>query len=121
MSDSTWFDMRAVSLKPALEIAFDNAPGKKAWGYKSTKDRLVFAWHENAGKEFVPFVTPIDAEQAYDVVRNWCKEVADYGVEPDIDGSNSRSWRIFCESWGHIDHNRYTFMAVEPYWSMHGK
>lgn len=125
-SDSTWFDMRATPLKPALEIAFNSAPGGKAWGYKSTKDRLVFAWHESANaqdkdKGFVPFVTPINAEEAEVIVKNWCKEVADYGTQPDHDGDNSRSWRIFCESWGHIDHNHYTFAAVEPYWAEYGK
>lgn len=120
-SDSTYFDMRATSLKPALQIAFETAPGGKAWGYKSTKDKLVFAWNKNAGDTFVPFVTPIGWEEAETIVKNWCKEVADYGTEPDHDGDNGRSWRIYCEAWGYIDHNHYTFMAVEPYWAEYGK
>lgn len=117
-SDTTQFDMRATPIEPTMQIAFS---GHKAWGYKSDKDRLVFAWHEKAGEDFVPFVTPIDAEQAVAIVKNWCAEVADYGVEPDNDGDSERSWRVFCEAWGFIDHNHYTFAAVEPYWAQYGK
>lgn len=121
MSDTTWFDLRATMLEPSLQIAFNTAPGNTAWGYKSTKDRLVFAWHESAGEGFVPFVTPIIWEEAVSIIKNWCKEVADYGRSPDTDGDSERSWRIFCEDWGFIDHNHYTFMAVEPYWAVYGK
>lgn len=121
MSDSTWFDMRATMLEPALQIAFNTSPSRKAWGYKSTPERLTFAWHESAGEGFVPFVTPIDYQAAVEIVKNWCKEVAQYGPQPDHDGDNSKSWRIFCEAWGFIDHNHYTFAAVEPYWAEYGK
>lgn len=121
MSDTTQFDMRDVPLKPALEIAFSSAPGGKAWGFKSTKDRLVFAWNSSAGDDFVPFVAPINAEQAIDIVRSWCSEVADYGTKPGWDGDSKESHRIFCEDWGHVDHNHYAFAAVEPYWAVYGK
>ena len=117
-SDTTMFDMRATALEPAMQIAFE---GHKAWGYKSTKDRLTFAWHENAGDGFSPFVTPIDATQAVQIVKNWCAEVADYGEEPDNDGSVRKSWRVFCETWGYVDGNFYAFAAVEPYWAEYGK
>lgn len=121
MSDSTYFDMRAVPLKPALDIAFWHAPSQKAWGYKSTPKKLTFAWHTSAGEGFAPFVTPINAEQAIEIVKSWSAEVADYGVQPDHDGENDKSWRIFCEGWGHVDHNHYAFAAVEPYWAQYGK
>lgn len=121
MSDSTKFDMRSVPLKPALEVAFSHAPGRKAWGFKSTNERLTFAWHKAAGKEFSPFVTPIDAEQAIAVVKGWIDEVARYTSQPDHDGDNEKSCRIFCEDWGLVDHNQYAFAAVEPYWAQYGK
>lgn len=123
-SDSTWFDMRDVPLKPALEIAFSTSPSNKAWGYKSTPERLTFAWNLQAqavDSEFVPFVTPIDAERALVVVSDWLREVAKFDGQPDHDGDNGRSCRIFCEAWGYIDHNHYTFAAVEPYWAQYGK
>jgi len=123
-SDSTWFDMRDVPLEPALDIAFSTAPGGKAWGYKSTPERLTFAWNIQASAsdpEFVPFVTPINSRQAVDIVNSWLDEVASFGSQPDHDGDNEKSFRIFCESWGHIGGNHYTFAAVEPYWAMYGK
>lgn len=120
-SDSTYFDMRSVPLRPALEIAFSNAPGGKAWGYKSTPDRLTFAWHESAGKDFVPFVTPVSESQAKQIVQDWINEVAEFSPQPDHDGDNEKSFRIFCEAWGHVDHNYYAFVAIEPYWAQYGK
>lgn len=123
-SDTTQFDLRACDLELSLQIAFGGH--KKAWGWKSTPERLTFAWHENAGEGFVPFVTPIGWEQAVEVVKGWCKEVANYGRTPDNDGDSSRSWRVYCDAWGFIkegehNYNHYTFAAVEPYWAEYGK
>lgn len=118
MSDTTQFDLKATKLKPSLEIAFAE---HKAWGYKSTPEKLTFAWHEAAGEGFVPFVTPVGADQAEDIVQNWCREVAAYDTEPDNDGHSSRSWRIYCDYWGFVDGNHYAFAAVEPYWAEYGK
>jgi hypothetical protein len=122
-SDTTQFDLKACDLELSLQIAFGGH--KKAWGWKSSPERLIFAWHENAGEGFVPFVTPIGWEQAVDVVKGWCKEVADYGSEPDNDGHVSRSWRVYCDYWGFVKENdisnHYAFAAVEPYWAEYGK
>lgn len=120
-ADNTRFDMTAVPLKPALEIAFASSPGGKASHYKIYDNKLVFAWHENAGKDFIPFVTPIDKDGAHDVVINWLKHSAEFDSQPDHDGDNGRSFRIYCEDWGHIDHNHYAFVAIEPVWAMYGK
>lgn len=116
-SDTTQFDLRACDLELSLQIAFKSH--SKAWGYKSTPERLVFCWIED--DNFTPFVTPIGWEQAVDVVKGWCKEVAFYGSKPDNDGDSSRSWRIYCEAWGHVDRNWKAFAAVEPYWAEYGK
>ncbi len=113
--------MTAVSLKPALEIAFESAPGRKATHYKVYDNKLVLAWSESAGEGFIPFLVPLTAETAVDMVKEWLKNDAEYGSEPDHDGSNSRSWRVYNETWGLIDHNHYAFVAIAPEWAMHGK
>lgn len=111
------FDLKACNLELSLQIAFSGH--KTAWGYKSDKDKLVFCW--TADDTFIPFVTPIGWEQAVDIVKGWCKDVADYGTEPDNDGHSSKSWRIYCDYWGHVDRNWKAFAAVEPYWAEFGK
>lgn len=120
-ADNTRFDMTAVSLKPALEIAFECAPGKKATHYRVYDNKLVLAWHENAGPEFIKFLVPLTAETAVDVVKTWLKDEAEYGRQPDHDGDNGRSWRIWNESWGKIDNNSYAFVAIAPAWAEYGK
>lgn len=120
-SDSTRFDMTDVPIKPALEIAFSNAPGSKATHYRVHENRLIFAWHESAGPEFTPFLIPLTAETAVDVVSAWIETGAVFGSQPDHDGDNEKSYRIYCEDWGHVDHNHYAFVAIEPRWAMYGK
>lgn len=122
MADNTYFDMTAVPLKYALEIAFANSPSRKAshWNHDRENNRIILAWSENAGKEFVPFLTPINAEQALAFFRDWLN-VLSYGSQPDHDGENERSFRIYCEDWGYVGHNHYAFAAIEPRWAMYGK
>lgn len=120
-ADNTRFDMTAVPIKPALEIAFACSPSGKATHYRVYDNKLVFAWHENAGKEFTKLLVPLTAETAVAVVKDWLAAEGQYGGQPDHDGDNGRSCRIYNESWGHIDHNQYTFVAIEPAWAMYGK
>ena len=121
-ADNTKFDLTAVPLKPALEIAFAGSPSGKAthWKHDKNKNRIILAWHENAGKDFVPFLAPVNAEDAFGLIKGWMDNLA-YGSEPDHDGSNGKSYRIYCEDWGHVDHNHYAFAAIEPRWAMYGK
>lgn len=120
MADNSTFDMTAVSLKPALEVAFSR---HQATHYKTTNNKLYFAWHASAGKDYIPFLVPLTSENAEQVVRQWLKDSAEYPNEPDIDGSCSRSWRIYNgPNWDHVDEeNFYVFAAIEPAWAMHGK
>lgn len=123
-SDTTQFDLRACDLELSMKIAFQGH--QTAWGYKATPERLIFAWHENAGEGFVPFLVPIPWARAVDIVKDWAREIADYGSTPDNDGIVSRSWRVYCDAWGFIKegehtYNHYAFAAVEPYWAEYGK
>lgn len=120
-ADNTHFDMTAVLIKPALEIAFACSPSGKATHYKVYDNKLVFAWHEKAGEGFIPFLIPLTAESAIPVVSEWLKNDAVYGEQPDHDGDNGRSFRIYNGSWGYIDNNHYTFVAIEPRWAEYGK
>lgn len=119
MADNTHFDMTAVPLGPALKIAFSNTPGLQATHYKVEDNRIVLAWHELAGKDFIPLLVPLTAETAVDVVEKWLSMLS-LGDKPDIDGECEISCRIYCEGWGHIDHNHYAFVAIEPRWALYG-
>ena len=63
---------------------------------------------------------PMTLEQAADFAVGWL-EHADYGREPDHGGDNGKGWRLYCEDWGHVDHDHYAFAAVQPVWAMYGK
>lgn len=120
MADNTHFDMTAVPLEPALKIAFSNTPRQVATHYKVENGRLILAWNERAGENFVPFLVPLTAETAVEVVETWLSMLT-LGDKPDIDGECEMSCRIYCEVWGHIDHNHYAFVAIEPRWAVYGK
>lgn len=127
-ADNTRFDLEATPFQESLTIAFSTSPGNKATHYKvDEKDyngyktpRLVLAWHEKAGEGFTAFLAPLTAETAGDHIKAWLKE-QNYGSQPDHDGDNGRSFRMYNEAWGYIDHNQYTFVAIEPRWAEYGK
>lgn len=120
MSDNFKLDITCGPLDASLSIAFGEAPGRKATHWRADKEpqRLVLAWHEAPG--FTPLPAALDAEGALVFVRAWLRE-ADYGSQPDHDGDNDKSWRVYNESWGHIDRCPYAFVAIEPRWAMYGK
>lgn len=118
-SDSFRFDLTDVPIKPAMQIAF---AGNKAthWKHDKENNRILLAWHESTGKDFVPFLTPVTAVHAEFLVNNWL-DVLDYGSQPDHDGDNDKSFRIYNESWGFVGNNHYVFAAIAPAWAMYGK
>lgn len=88
-------------------------------GYQADgRRRLVFYWTDSEKATALPF--PMTMEQAADFAIGWL-EHADYGDEPDHDGSNGKGWRIYNEDWGHVDGDWSAFVAIEPAWAMYGK
>ena len=119
--DNFRFDMTSEgseTLKAAL--ALFNPPGRKVTGYSEEPGKkLVFYWSNTSPRATkLPF--PMTLEQAADFAIGWL-EHADYGREPDHDGDNGKGWRLYCEDWGHVDHDHYAFAAVQPVWAMYGK
>ena len=88
-------------------------------GYRTdARRRLVFYWSDSEKAIALPF--PMTIEQAADFAIGWLRH-ADYGDEPDHDGSNGKGWRIYNEAWGHVDGDWSAFVAIEPAWAMYGK
>lgn len=116
--DNFQFDMTAEGddkLRAALALFTHDT----VTGYSVTGNRkLVFYWSDSDRAHKLPF--PMTLAQAADFAIGWL-EHADYGDEPDHDGSNSKGWRIYCEGWGHVGDAWQAFVAIEPVWAMHGK
>lgn len=121
MSDNFYFDIIDGPLEASLKVAFCYYTAT-CWLIDrrvDKLDRLIFAWHQdNSG--YHPFISPVDWEEAMVIVPGFLKDT-NYGPEPDHDGHNTKSFRIYNEQWGHIGNNMYAFAAVEPAWAMHGK
>lgn len=120
MSDNFHFDISCAPLDATLAIAFVGSPSGKATHWRADEDpqRLILAWHEAPG--FVPLPAALDAEGALVFIKAWLAD-ARYGLQPDHDGDNGRSWRVYNEAWSHVDHCPYAFVAIEPRWAMYGK
>lgn len=132
------------SLALALQLIWDNAPGGKATHYKVVRLReqtryygtpatshhtelveaadgtptLILLWHEERGATALPF--PLTRDDAPGFVAGWLKS-AEYGREPDHDGSNERGFRVFTDGWGHVAGHHYGIAGVQPVWAMYGK
>lgn len=120
MPDNFKFDITCAPLEKCLDIAFQGAPGHKATHWRDDDDpqRLVLAWHDDRG--FTPLPAALDVEGVRPFIEAWLRG-ADYGPEPDQDGTNRKSWRVYNESCGHVGGSSYAFVAIEPCWAMYGK
>lgn len=118
--DNFKFDIACAPLEKCLDIAFQGAPGGKATHWRVDADplRLVLAWHDDG--DFIPLPAALNAEGAQVFVKAWLGEAV-YGPEPDQDGTNRKSWRVYNESCGHVGSSFYAFVAIEPCWAMYGK
>lgn len=116
MADNSVFALEAIPLEIALPVAFHQ--NKTAWGYSTTGGKFVLYWtsHESA----TAFPVPLTCEEVLPMVKKWL-EVQNYGKMPDIDGDCSKSVKVYCDQWGHVDHFWEAFVAIEPFWAMHGK
>lgn len=120
-ADNFHFDISCAPIDESLHIAFLGSPSRKVSHWKDEDGkRLLLAWAKEAGLDFTPLPAPMDFVDAATFVKGWLS-LADYGREPDHDGDNGKSWRIYNESWGHVAGNHYVFAAIEPEWAMYGK
>lgn len=129
MADNFHIDITSGSKEHfdmAMNIAFSNCPGKKAYRY-SIDDQygLVLYWatdsiSDSGLNKSHPLPYPMAVEEAINFVWGWLKS-APYGEEPDHDGSNKKGWRVYNESWGHAGGSHYGFVAIQPEWLMYGK
>ncbi len=120
MIDNFHIDVTALEREDfslAVRLAFSQNKSTVGWRVLPTHGLVLF-WVKTEGINLFP--ASLDAEGAADMAWRWLKE-ADYGPEPDHDGSNSRGWRIYNEDWGHVADSYQAICAVQPEWVMHGK
>lgn len=106
----------------AFQLLFDNAPGKRATHYIDHPEKgLCFLWLE--GNSGIKLVTPMGWKESADIAWCWLINQPEekYDEYLDHDGSNSKGFRVYNESWGKIGGVAYAFLAVKPVWAWHGK
>ncbi len=99
-----------VDYHQAIAYLEDDSPGD--YGTK----RLHMYWYyddDNTNATKLPY--PFNLDQCVEFVWGWLQN-ANYGPEPDIDGSCSRGWRIKGGSWA-----PYVIFVIEPMWAEHHK
>lgn len=139
--DNYRFDMTCEGrerLTAALNLAFT---GKSAKGYiirpaheafkheqyrhldkPKRPDRMIFLWSDCEKPEgYHPFPFEMDPAGCAEFAWRWLEGTADYGREPDHDGDNERGWRVYNESWGHVEDLHAAIIAIAPAWAMYGK
>lgn len=83
---------------------------------------LCFYWstpEEEQGAQELPYA--MDVQSAREFARGWLR-TAEYGREPDHDGSNVKGFGITSGgAWGHFRGSHYSMFAVTAEWIMHGK
>lgn len=91
------------------------------WKTHPRPRRIVFYWSKTENRaDIVALPFKLDAAGAADFAKRWLHE-ENYGSQPDHDGDNGKGWRVYNESWGHVDGDWSAFVAVSPAWAMYGK
>lgn len=115
-------------LRQALALAFTKGDGRlkasSAEGYLIHPEKgLVFLGYidrHSKDPAVVEFPFKMDAEGCADWAYRWL-ENAEYGPEPDHDGSNSKGFKVYNDSWSRVDSYYGSLVAVKPEWCWHGK
>lgn len=84
------------------------------------RPRLILFWDGTDNSAMTSLPAPLGTNGTADLVLNWLQH-ADYGPEPDHDGSNGRGFHIWCDDWGRVEEMWQAFVAIEPEWAMYGK
>lgn len=84
---------------------------------------MVLLWSADKVREekaiALPFPLTVDA--AIEFLWAWL-DTADFGQQPDQDGSNRRGFVVTSgDFWGHVEGSHYAFIGVYPDWQMYGK
>ena len=94
-------------------------------GQKITPSRsgIVLLWGEDRVRliKATPLPFPLAVDAAVNFLWDWL-ETADFGQEPDHDGSNGKGFIVTTgDFWGHVEGSRYAFIGVYADWQMYGK
>lgn len=105
-------------LKEILALAFTRH--KTAAGWKEQNGAFVLSWYNPDGAGWNAFPAPLEAEGLEPLVISWLKN-QNYGYEPDTDGSASKGFLVYNETYGRIDNDPYAFVAIKPEWIVYDK
>lgn len=122
MSNYFKFDITDDSdIEQSFELAF-RKNHKGASGWAEIDGALVFAWGNVSGSDnpFTPLPVRIDGKTAAEMAKAWL-ETQDYGTNPPWDGTHTKGYRLYNESYGHAGGHFQGFAAIKPHWIVYGK
>jgi hypothetical protein len=94
----------------------------KIIGYRIDENKgMVLYWSESVKEKIIKLPYEMKPEQAAIFVYDWLIDHAEYGHRPDIDGDSGKGWKIYTDSWGQVNSEWQTILAVKPIWAMYGK
>lgn len=109
-----------VLFEYGMRIAFGEGEHKARHYAITEKDGLILMWGEDTALKSQPLPYPMTAEVAIPFAWSWLEQ-ADYGQQPDHDGSNGKGWTLHRDGWGHVAGSFYAIVGIKPTWAMYGK
>jgi hypothetical protein len=86
--------------------------------WRTDGDVLYFGWHESM--QGTPLPAKMNRDMLVPLINAWLKD-AEYGEEPDIDGSTVKGWTISNRIKYEVKGQFYITFAVYPTWLEYGK
>lgn len=95
--------------------------------YSIHKD-FGFILNRFSTKDDMKFPTKLSMNVICDIVWSWLHSnealqinLKSTDVNYDHDGSNSLGFRVYCETWGHVNDNSAALVAITPSYCWYGK
>lgn len=115
-------------LEKTLELAFLTdglSKPQTAVGYRISETH-GFVLYKYKSDKAIPFPCPLNAKQVAEQVFAWLESdpkvaLSGWDQDADHDGDNGPGWRVYCEDWGHVDHDFAAFVAITPAFMWCGK
>lgn len=108
---------------------YEDSRDNRAEGYRiSPTHGLILLWHVPRDHGGTRFIAPLGPDALAETITEWLQTeearsvpLTDWDRDCDHDGHNGDGWRVYCEDWGHVDHDPYSIVAIKRVHLWYGK
>lgn len=116
--DNRQIDVKSEG-KTDFELALKLARKGKTIGFRVFENKLILYWAKSDKMQPLPYEMKV--EETINFAWGWLEKNDPKGEPMDHDGDNGKGFRVYNDSWGHVQGEWQAYIAIEPIWALYGK